>query len=109
MKDLNQALAEISTIRSQIARATEFRGYGPVTVATTGLLAIAVASVQGRMFPDAIHNAEIYITIWSVAAVFATGLIGLEMVIRSRTIHSELATEMILNAVEQLVPSGVAG
>ena len=109
MKDLNEALAEISTIRSQIARATEFRGYGPATVAATGLLAIAVASVQGRMFPDAIHNGEIYIAVWSVAAVFAIGLIELEMVIRSRTIHSGLATEMILSAVEQLLPSGVAG
>jgi hypothetical protein len=109
MKDLNEALAEISTIRSQIARATEFRGYGPATVAMTGLVAIAVASMQRRMFPDAVHNAAIYITIWSVTAVFATGIIGLEMIVRSRTIHSGLATEMILNAVEQLVPSGVAG
>jgi hypothetical protein len=109
MKDLNEALAEISTIRSQIAHATEFRGYGPVTVAATGLLAIAAAAVQARRFPDAAHNPNIYIAVWSVAAVVATGLIGLETVIRSRTIHSGLAIEMILDAVEQLVPSAVAG
>ncbi len=109
MKDLNQALAEISTIRSQIARATEFRGYGPVTVAATGLLALAAAALQTRMFPDAVHNVNLFIAVWSVTAVVATGLIGLEMVIRSRTIHSGLATEMIIDAVEQLVPSAVAG
>jgi hypothetical protein len=31
------------------------------------------------------------------------------MVIRSRTIHSSLGPEMTLHAIEQLVPSGVAG
>jgi hypothetical protein len=60
MKDLNQALAEINTIRTQIARATEFRGYGPVTVAATGLLAIAAAAVQTRGYPDAVHNVNLY-------------------------------------------------
>jgi len=109
MKDLNEALAEISTIRSQIARATEFRGYGPLTVAVTGLLALAVAALQGRLFPEASHKVATYVTIWAVTAAFATALIGMEMVIRSRTIHSDLATEMILDAVEQLIPSAVAG
>jgi len=109
MNDIDEALAEINTIRNQIARATEFRGYGPATVATTGLLAIATALVQQRAFPAAIHSAATYIAIWTVAAALATGLIGIEMVIRSRTIHSGMATEMIFNAIEQLIPSAVAG
>jgi len=109
MKDLNEALTEITTIRRQIVRTAEFRGYGPVTVAMTGLVAIAAAEVQARLLPAASHDIAIYLTLWISTATIATSLIGFEMVIRSRTIHSSLGPEMILHAVEQLVPSGVAG
>ena len=43
MADLYKALAQIHAIRGQVARGTEFRGYGPETVAATGLLAGAAA------------------------------------------------------------------
>ena len=39
MKDLRQALSEIHTIRNQVARGTEFRGYGPASIAVSGILA----------------------------------------------------------------------
>ena len=109
MKDLNEALIEITTIRRQIVRTAEFRGYGPVTVAMTGLVAIAAAEVQARLLPSASHDIVIYLTLWISTAAIAISLIGFEMIIRSRTIHSSLGPEMILHAVEQLVPSGVAG
>ncbi len=109
MKDLNEALTEITTIRRQIVRTAEFRGYGPVTVAMTGLVAIAAAEVQARLLPAASHDVMIYLTLWISTAAIAISLIGFEMVTRSRTIHSSLGPEMILHAVEQLVPSGVAG
>jgi hypothetical protein len=109
MKDLNEALAEITAIRSQIARTAEFRGYGPVTVAITALLAIAAAETQARLFPAAAHDVATWLTVWISTAAIAICLIGFEMVVRSRTIHSGLAQEMIFHAVEQLVPAGVAG
>jgi hypothetical protein len=109
MKDLNEALTEITAIRRQIVRTAEFRGYGPITVAMTGLVAIAAAAVQGRFFPTAAHDVVTYLILWISTAAVAISLIGFEMVIRSRTIHSSLAQEMVLHAVEQLVPSGVAG
>jgi hypothetical protein len=36
MNDLNKALGDISSIRRQVAHATEFRGYGPATLVGTG-------------------------------------------------------------------------
>jgi hypothetical protein len=36
VRDLDKALADISTIRSQIAAGTAFRGYGPAALAATG-------------------------------------------------------------------------
>jgi hypothetical protein len=109
MKDLNEALTEITEIRRQIVRTAEFRGYGPVTVAMTGCVAIGAAMVQARLIPEAAYDVATYLTLWISTAAIATSLIGCEMVIRSRTMHSSLGPEMILHAVEQLVPSGVAG
>jgi hypothetical protein len=109
MKDLNEALTEIAAIRSQIVRTAEFRGYGPITVAITGLVAFVSAELQAQLFPAAAHEVATYLTLWISTAAIATTLIAFEMVLRSRTIHSGLAQEMVLHAVEQLVPSGVAG
>jgi hypothetical protein len=109
MKELNDALDEISAIRAQIARSVEFRGFGPLTVAATGLLALGAAEIQVRAFPAAEHDVSIFLALWVTVAVAAAGLIAAEMVIRSRVIHSGLAPEMIASAVESLVPSGVTG
>src|SRR5260370_38412280 len=46
MKDLQQALSEIHSIRTQVARGTEFHGYGPASIAASGILALAVAGPQ---------------------------------------------------------------
>ena len=48
MRDLDKALADITAIRAQMARGTEFQGYGPITVAATGVLALAAAGAQAR-------------------------------------------------------------
>jgi hypothetical protein len=40
MSDLNQALVDIRSIRRQVAITTEFRGYGPLTLSTTAVLAV---------------------------------------------------------------------
>ena len=52
MNDLNKALGEISSIRQQVARSTEFRGYGPATLAATGVMAILAAAAQALWVPD---------------------------------------------------------
>jgi len=109
MKDLNEALAEITAIRSQIARTAEFHGYGPVTVAITGLMALVAGEIQAHKLNNPVHNIVAYIAIWMVTAALSLVLIGFEMVTRSRSMHSGLAEEMIANAVEQFLPAGVAG
>ena len=55
MDDLNKALGDISNIRRQVARATEFRGYGPATLAATGALAILAACSKHSGFLALLH------------------------------------------------------
>jgi hypothetical protein len=109
VKDLNSALAEISAIRSQLALAAEFHGYGPMTVAATGVLALAAAAFQERILPGAGHDVTKFVEVWSAIAVIAAVLVGIEMTIRTRMVHSGQAQEMLAHAIEQLIPSGIAG
>lgn len=109
MNDLNRALGDISSIRRQVARSTEFHGYGPATLAGTGIFAVAAAGVQGRWLPDPAHHAAVYLVIWISTAALSAALIGAQMLTRTRRIHSDLADEMIHMAVEQFLPSAGAG
>jgi fumarate reductase subunit D len=109
MNDLNKALGDISSIRRQMARSTEFRGYGPATLATTGVLAISAAAAQAVWLPDPASHISTYLTIWISTAVLSAALIGTQMYTRTRRIHSGMADEMIRMAVEQFLPCVGAG
>jgi hypothetical protein len=109
MEELDRALADITAIRSQLARGTEFRGYGPMTVAATGFVAVAAAAIQALWLPDPATDLLGYVVIWVATAAISIVLIGIEMVARSRRIHSGLADAMIHAATEQFTPAGVGG
>jgi hypothetical protein len=109
MNDLNRALGDISSIRRQVARSTEFRGYGPATLAATGGIAILAATAQTLWLPDPANSIAAYLAIWISTAVVSAGLIGVQMVTRTHRMHSGMADEMIRMAVEQFLPAAVAG
>jgi hypothetical protein len=109
MDDLNRALGDISSIRQQLARSTEFRGYGPATLAATGVFAIAAAAAQAWWLPDPPKHIASYLSIWIVTAVLSAVLIGVQTVTRAHRMHSGIANEMIYMAVEQFLPAAGAG
>jgi hypothetical protein len=109
MNDLNKALGDISSIRRQMARSTEFRGYGPATLAATGALALAAAAAQTLFLTDPANHIAAYLTIWISTAALSATVIGAQMYTRTRRIHSGMADEMIRMAVEQFLPSVGAG
>ena len=109
MRELNRALADILEIRSQIAAGTAFRGYGPTTVALTGVIGIATASTQ-NLWPDLFsYSAQAYIICWLIVGGICAAAIRLEMQGRSRRLHSDLADTLVSQAVEQFLPAAVAG
>jgi hypothetical protein len=109
MNELYKALGDISSIRRQMASTTEFRGYGPLTLATTGVFAILAAALQASWLPDPAHHIAAYLAIWVTTAVFSAALTGAQMYARTRRIHSGLSNEMLRMAVEQFLPSVAAG
>jgi hypothetical protein len=109
MDDLNRALGDISSIRQQMARSTEFRGYAPATMAATGIFAIAAAGAQALWVPDASSHIVSYLCIWTLTALASAALIGVQTVTRAHRMHSGIANEMIYMAVEQFLPAAGAG
>src|SRR5215510_10117651 len=109
MRDLDKALADITAIRAQMARGTEFQGYGPITVAATGVLALLAAGAQAILIPEPATAVFSYLALWVATAAASVILIAIEMVARSQRIHTGLADAMIHGATEQFIPAGVAG
>lgn len=109
MKDLERALADITAIRSQMARGTQFRGYGPVTVAAGGLLGLLGGALQALYLPAPLADPLGYLAVWIGTAASAVVLAGFEMIARARREHGGLADEMLYAAAEQYIPAGVAG
>jgi hypothetical protein len=109
MTNLNEALAEINAIRTQIARGTEFRGYGPASVAASGVIALLVATLQAHWLRNLNHDFRSYFAIWIAAAAISLTLTGIETVLRTRRVHSSFASEMIYHAAEQFLPALTAG
>src|ERR1700687_4471665 len=109
MRDLDKALADIFTIRSQIAAGTAFRGYGPATVAATGGLALITAIFQFLWLRDPTGHPLIFFLGWAATALVSAAMIWIEMQARSRRHHSGLADVMIHQAIEQFLPAGGDG
>jgi len=109
MADLDKALADLDTIRAQMAAGTLFQGFGPLVMAITGAVAIATGFAQS-LWPDVLAATPFgYFLTWIVTAIFCVGIIGLEMFARSRRHHGGLADAMILKAIEQYVHAGLVG
>jgi hypothetical protein len=110
MKELQRALSEIHSIRNQVARGTEFRGYGPASIALSGLLAMVVAAVQAEW--TAKHgkiDLTVWVAVWAGTAAFSVLLTGIDTFARARRVHVGFAWEMIQSAVEQFLPAVMVG
>ena len=110
MKELREALSEIHSIRSQVARGTEFRGYGPASIAVRGFLALLVAAAQAQwMTKSAPADLMIWLGVWVGAAAVSVLLTGIETFARARRVHVGLAREMVQSAVAQFLPAVMVG
>ena len=110
MKDLRRALSEIRTIRNQVARGTEFRGYGPASIAVSGILAFLVTALQAQWMSKASSlDPAAWLAAWTATAAVAVLLTGTETFARARRVHVGLAREMIQSAVSQFLPAIVVG
>jgi len=105
MSDLHKALGDISSIRREVARSTQFRGYGPATLATTGVLSVLAGIAQSVWLPEPSRHPLDYLRIWGALAIISAALTSARMIARTRRIHSGLSNQMLRQAVEQFLPA----
>ncbi len=109
MSDFDQALADIRNIRRQVARTTEFRGYGPATLSATAALALLAGLAQTHWVREPSTHPMQYVALWLTTGVVCGALIATQMLTRAQHHHSGMADEMIRTAVAQFLPAAIAG
>ncbi|MEO1265368.1 MAG: hypothetical protein AAFV26_06660, partial [Pseudomonadota bacterium] len=109
MRDLDKALGDITAIREQMAAGMLFRGFGPHVIAGTGLLALLTAIAQSAFPTTLATDTETLLIGWIAIAIVCAGLVGIETIARTRRHHAGLADAMLMQAIEQFLPAGIAG
>ena len=107
--ELRHALAQVSEIREHLARTEVFRGYRSLTVGFSGLVGLAAAIVQAIWLPQPTEMLGAYLTLWIGAAAINVAVVGVEIWSRARAAKMSLTRRATIFAIEQFVPSLVAG
>ena len=102
-------MAKISEIRLQMA---QDHGVSGLPVCTGGLFGNSCdgsRSAPGPCLPDPMSEIGSYLTLWMVTAILSFTAAGIEMAYRTWRTDRPLQRELTLLAVEQFLPSMVAG
>jgi hypothetical protein len=103
--DIEKALAEIGEIRHRLSAQSRFQGLGPVAVALTGIMSF-VTGVALQQFPHTLAaSAAHYALTWMLVAMVGAALIGVHVLLRSRSIHGCDSGLMLNRIFEQLMPA----
>lgn len=107
--ELREALSQIDTIKTQIARVELYRGYRSLTVGITGLLAFGAAAIQSVVLPNPGSVVDRYVDLWIGVATVSVLIVGGELLFRCLRQRSSLVTRGTISAIEQFLPCLVAG
>ncbi len=107
--ELRDALLQIAEIRQQIAKGDVFRGYRAAPVAFSGVVALAAAAMQPLVVADPEQQFALYLGLWLLAAAFSVSALALEMTWRLNLVREWTHFVVARLAVEQFVPSVIAG
>jgi hypothetical protein len=107
--ELQEALSQLSEIRTRIASAETFRGYRSVTVAFTGCLAVLGAIAQPICVPDPRAHFATYLTLWIGIAAISVGATASEMILRCLRMQSTSQSRLTRLAAAQFLPCVLVG
>src|SRR4029077_6810084 len=107
--ELRQALTQVSEIRAHLARTEVFRGYRSLTVGFSGLVGLTAAAVQATWLRQPTERGGAYLALWIGAAAINVAVVGVEIWFRALRAETSLARRTTIFAVEQFLPSLVAG
>ncbi len=107
--ELRQALDQIAEIRQQMARSQTLRGYRSMTAAISGIMALTAAGLQSLLILNPAKHVDGYVALWLGVAGLSMAVVGVEMFVRLRRSRCQVQSQLTLLAVQQFIPSVVAG
>jgi hypothetical protein len=107
--ELRQALSQVSEIRAHLARTEVFRGYRSLTVGFSGLVGLTAAAIQAAWLRQPTERVGAYLALWVVAAAINVAVVGVDIWLRALRAETSHARRTTIFAVEQFLPSLVAG
>jgi len=107
--ELHDALTQVSEIRQQLERSRTFRGFRARPAAFSALAALAAATVQPLVVQDPAANPAAFVGVWVTAAAVCLAVTLADLLRNVWHAPSLLATRLTVQALEQLLPSVVAG
>jgi len=106
---LDDALDQITNIRSQMAATSVFRGYRCASTLVSAVVAVCTAVIQHLWIPDSVHHVEQYLELWFSAGTICLGVVAAGMVIRYRRSDSPLDRALAVTAIQQFLPCLIIG
>ncbi len=107
--NLQDAIAQIGEIQTQLERTQTFRGYRSVAVGTTGMLACAGAVVQHLWLPVPAQSVNKWLALWITIAAASVVIAGWELMQRVCDKDSPFQARASRSALKQFVPCLCAG
>ncbi len=107
--NLQDAIAQIGEIQTQLERTQTFRGYRSVAVGTTGLVALAGCVVQYLWLPVPGHSVNKWLALWITIASASVVIAGWELMQRVYDKSSPQQARASRSALKQFVPCLCAG
>ena len=107
--NLQDAIAQIGEIQTQLERTQTFRGYRSVAVGTTGLLAMAGSVVQYLWLPVPANSVNKWLALWITIAAASVVIAGWELMQRVYDRSSPFQARASRSALKQFVPCLFAG
>ena len=105
----SEALRQIAEIRERMAGSQVFHGFRSVTVAFSGLAALAAAAFQERLIPSPAESLSRYLVLWMGVAAVSALAAAFDVWSWSRSTGSGLARERAVLASEQILPCLIVG
>ena len=102
MNDLDRALADLQTIKEQMARSTTFRGFGSEALLLTAAIAVLGGLFQARFVGDGAFGT--YVAYWLTIAAVSAGIISVEAVRRACALHPDMAGGILWSGLWQVLP-----
>lgn len=104
MNDIEQALAQISDIRSTLAASTRFRGFAPEVLLLAAGASLLLAIAQ-TIWPDKLAANDVqHVILWGSLLAIAGVTVTLEAVYRGHALHGDMAGSMLRTLLSLVIP-----